>query len=400
MYKIMYKSLLAVTFLFAACTAKTTEEKAVVAETRDPNLVEFTQGQYNNANVQLGKVSMTNLGSYIKASGTLDVPPNQFISITAPYGGAIKSTSVIEGKYISKGEVIAVIENPEFLQMQQDYMESSSQLSFLKQDMTRQEELVKENIAAKKSLQRAGSEYNSMVARVEGLKSKLRLANINPANVRSGKFTSRVSIHAPISGYITHVYSNVGKYVGPNEALADMANTKNILVKVKVFEKDLPQVKMGQKIRFKATGDSVERMAKIFLIGKDIDADRTVQVSGKLLNPAPSLIPGMFINAIIEIGASETTALPQEAVVQAGGKNYIFVLDEDKSNAVAAENVKAQDSSADKHIKFKRVEVGTSVTENGFTGVQLPSGFNMESKVVTKGAYDLLSKMNNTEEEE
>ena len=399
MYKIMYKSLLAITILFAACTAKT-EEKKVVAETHDPNLVEFSQDQYNNANVQLGKVSMTNLGSYIKASGTLDVPPNQFISITAPYGGTIKSTPVIEGKYIRKGEVIAVIENPEFLQMQQDYMESSSQLSFLKQDMARQEELVKENIAAKKSLQRAGSEYNRMIARIEGLKSKLRLANINPASVKSGNFTSRVSIHAPISGYITHVYSNVGKYVGPNEVLADMANTKNILVKVKVFEKDLPQVKMGQQIRFKATGDSIERIAKIFLIGKDIDVDRTVQVSGKLLNPAPALIPGMFINAIIEIGASETTALPQEAVVQAGGKNYIFVLDEDKSDTAVAENVNNQDTVTNKHIKFKRVEVGTSVTENGFTGVQLPSNFNMESKVVTKGAYDLLSKMNNTEEEE
>ncbi|MBS1738223.1 MAG: efflux RND transporter periplasmic adaptor subunit [Bacteroidetes bacterium] len=400
MYKIVYKSLFAITLLFAACTAKKADEKTVVAETNDPNLVEFSQDQYNNADVQLGKVSMTNLGSYIKASGTLDVPPNQFISITSPYGGTIKSTPVIEGKYLRKGEVIAVIENPDFLQMQQDYLESSSQLSFLKQDLSRQEELVKENIAARKSLQRASSEYKSMVARVEGLKSKLRLANINPATVKSGNFTSRVSIHAPISGYITHVYSNVGKYVGPNEVLADMANTKNILVKVKVFEKDLPQIKMGQKIRFKATGDNAERIAKIFLIGKDIDADRTVQVSGRLINPVPSLIPGMFINAIIEIGASETTALPQEAIVQAGGKNYIFILDENKSNAEVVENAKEGDSAADKHIKFKRIEVGVTVTENGFTGVQLPSNFNMESKVVTKGAYDLLSKMNNTEEEE
>lgn len=397
----MYKSLFAITILlFAACTTKKTEEKAVVAETHDPNLVEFTQDQYNNANVKLGKVSLTNLGSYIKASGTLDVPPNQFISITSPYGGTIKSTPVMEGKYIGKGEVIAVIENPEFLQMQQDYLESSSQLSFLKQDLTRQEELVKENIAARKSLQRAGSEYNSMVARVEGLKSKLRLANINPASVKSGNFTSRVSIHAPISGYITHVYSNVGKYVGPNEVLADMANTSNIFVNVKVFEKDLPQIKLGQKIRFKATGDSVERSAKVFLIGKDIDVDRTVQVSGKLLNPTSSLIPGMFVNAIIEIGASETTALPQQAVVQAGGRNYIFILDEDKSNEKVDQNAKSQEDTTDKHIKFKRIEVGTTVTENGFTGVQLPSDFNMESKVVVKGAYDLLSKMNNMEEEE
>ncbi len=108
----------------------------------------------------------------------------------------------------------------------------------------------------------------------------------------------------------------------------------------------------------------------------------------------------MFINAIIEIGASETTALPQQAVVQSGGRNYIFILDEDKSNVEASENAKGRDTTTDKHIKFKRIEVGTTVTENGFTGVLLPSNFDMESKVVTKGAYDLLSKMNNTEEEE
>ncbi|WP_218330747.1 efflux RND transporter periplasmic adaptor subunit [Hydrotalea lipotrueae] len=403
MYKTMYKSLLAITLLFAACTSKETKVETAVADVHDPNLVAFTQDQYNAANVQLGKVTITNLGSYIKASGTIDVPPSQSISITSPYGGTIKSTSVIEGKYINKGQVIATIENPEFLQMQQDYLESSSQLAFLKQDLARQEELVKENIAARKSLQKASSEYNSMVARVEGLKSKLRLANINPANIRPGNFTPRVSIHAPISGYVTHVYANVGKYVGPNEVLADMASTKNIFAKIRVFEKDLPKIKMGQTVRFKATGDSMERNAKVFLIGKDIDADRTIQVSARILDPSPNLIPGMFINAIVEVGAAETTALPQQAVVQAGGTNYIFVLEENSADTVAAANKKnenSKDAAEESAVKFRRVEVGAGVTENGFTAVTLPAKFNMESKVVIKGAYDLLSKMNNTEEEE
>ncbi len=405
MYKRIYKSLLAIIILFAACTSKQTKEETTVTEVHDPNLVAFTQDQYNAVNVQLGKIAITNLGNYIKASGTIDVPPSQSISITSPYGGTIKSTSVIEGKYISKGQVIATIENPEFLQMQQDYLESSSQLSFLRQDLARQEELVKENIAARKSLQRATSEYNSMVATVEGLKSKLRLANINPANIRPGNFTSRVSIHAPISGYVTHVYANVGKYVGPNEVLADMASTKNIFAKIRVFEKDLPKIKMGQTVRFKATGDSIERNAKVFLIGKDIDADRTIQVSARILERSPNLIPGMFINAIVEVGAAETTALPQQAVVQAGGTNYIFVLEENNvdTKAVAnekSENKNSEDAAEEHTIKFRRVEVGAGVTENGFTAVTLPAKFNMESKVVIKGAYDLLSKMNNTEEEE
>lgn len=403
MSKHLFKPLLAFTFLLAACSSKKTEETVIKEEAHDPNLVEFTQEQYKTTDIQLGNVTSTNLGNYIKASGTIDVPPNQLISITSPYGGTIKSTTVIEGKYVRKGEVIATIENPEFVQIQQDYLESSSQLGFLRQDLQRQQELVKEGIAARKSLQKASSEYNSMVARSEGLKAKLRMININPGSVRTGNFTSRVAIVAPSSGYITHVYSNVGKYVGANEVLADMANTSNILVRVKVFEKDLPMVKMGQNIRFRATGDSIERIAKVFLIGKDIDTDRTVEIHGKIVNPTQTLLPGMFINAIMEIGSIATPALPQQAVVQSGGKNYIFILADEKSNVQADQKgieEKKAATAEEKHISFKRIEVGVSVTENGFTAVILPENFDMKSKVVVKGAYDLLSKMNNSEDEE
>lgn len=397
-YKPVLKLALVASLFLTACASKTKDEAAAPAEEEhDPTLVEFTQEQYETVGVQLGTVTPVNLSNYIKASGTIDVPANDLISIASPYGGTIRSTTVIEGKFVRKGQVLATIENPEFVQMQQEYLESSSQLSFLRQDLARQEELVRENIAARKSLQRASSEYNSMVARVQGLQARLRIANINPANVRAGNFTSRISIVAPSSGYITHVYSNVGKFIGANELLADMANTNNILVRVKVFEKDLPQVKMGQTIRFRATGDSIERNAQVFLIGKDIDEDRTVEVHGKIVNPVATLLPGMFINAIMEIGSTSLPALPQAAVVQSGGKNYIFVQEEGKPET---DSTGKKVEGGEKHYSFRRVEVGVTVTENGYTGVILPDGFDMKSRVVTKGAYDLLSKMNNSEDEE
>lgn len=398
-----YKSLFIITLFLAACSSKKTEETTAATqaeETHDPEVVEFSQAQYNSVGVQLGNVTNTNLTNYIKASGTIDVPPQQLISITSPYGGNIKTTNVIEGKFIGKGQVVASIENPEFLQIQQDYMESNSQLSFLKQDLARQEELVKENIAARKSLQRASSEYNTMMARVEGLKSKLRMININPANVRSGKFTSRVNIYSPQGGYVTKVYSNIGKFVGPNEVVAEIANTNNMLVTIKVFEKDIPKIDVGQKIRFRATGDSVERIAAVFLIGKDIHEDRTVDVQGRITTPSPKLLPGMFINAILEIGAASTAAVPQQAVVQSGGKNYIFILEENEKKPAADTTKDTKEGGEEKQISFRRVEVGAGVSENGFTAIILPENFNNQSKVVIKGAYDLLSKMNNSEEGE
>lgn len=396
MRKTLYAIALSVSFFLTACSSKKEEAPAAKTEAHEPDIVEFTDEQYKTVGIELGAVVTTNLSNYIKASGTIDVPPQDFISITSPYGGTIRSTNVIEGKYINKGQEIATIENPEFVQVQQDFMESSSQITFLKQDLARQEELVKENIAARKSLQKATSEYNSMNARLEGLKAKLRIMNINPNNVKAGNFTSVTRIYAPASGYITHVFSNVGKYIGANELLADMANISNIKVRVKVFEKDLPSIKMGQKVRFRATGDSVERVAKIYLIGKDIDTDRTVEVHANIQTLSNMLLPGMFINAIIEIGTSTSPALPKDAVVPSGGKNYIFI--EEVSSK--AKGKAAKMDTKETHLSFRRVEVGIGVTENGFTAVILPENFDMKSKVVVKGAYDLLSKMNNSEEED
>lgn len=257
MLKSFYKSLFILSFFFAACSSKNTEETAVekpTKEAHDPNEVEFSQEQYNSVGIRLGNVTNTNLTNYIKASGAITVPPQQMISITSPYGGNVKTMSVVEGKFIGKGQIVASIENPEFLQIQQDYMESSSQLSFLKQDLTRQEELVKENIAARKSLQRALSEYNTMAARVEGLKAKLRMININPSSIGHGNFTPKVNIYAPQGGYVTKVYANIGKFVSANEVVADLANTNNMLVRIQVFEKDIPKINIGQTIRFRATG--------------------------------------------------------------------------------------------------------------------------------------------------
>jgi len=409
MFQSLYKlSFLVLISVMASCGSKSASDNpppsdSTTAEEEDPNMVDLSADQYRAINVQLGNVIFTNLSSYIKATGVVDVPPQQTVSITSPYGGIIRSTTVIEGKYISKGQVVATLENPEFIQLQQDYLESSSQLTYLRQDLSRQEELVKENIAARKSLQRAGSEYNSMVARVEGLKTKLRQVNINPVNVRPGQFTSRVSIIAPTSGYVTKVYINVGKYLAANDAVADIVNTNNLLVNVKVFEKDVPKIKLGQRIRFRATGDSAERNAEVFLIGKDINTDRTVEVFGRIVTPGKSLLPGMFVNAIMEVGASSEPAVPQEAVVQSGGKNYIFILAGNADTTEAAKPASDKEgttSAKEKHIPFRRVEVGITVTENGYTGLILPEKFDMKSKVVTKGAYDLLSKMNNAEEEE
>ncbi|MDP3393341.1 efflux RND transporter periplasmic adaptor subunit [Sediminibacterium sp.] len=388
--------------LFSACSSK---ENAAAAAPEEPKkeeagMVDLSEDQFKTVNIQYGAVEEKNLSSVIRASGDIEAPPQQLITVSTPYGGIVKSIPLLEGKFVSQGQVVAVLENPEFIQLQQDYLDYKSQLGYLKEELERQQELAKENVNAKKTVQKASSEYNSMVARVQGLKSKLQLININPDKVGNGNLSSRSNIYAPAPGYVTKVKVNTGKYVNANEALVEIADTRELHVELNVFEKDVPKLKAGQKVRFVLNNETKERLAEISLIGREIGTDRTVRVHCRLLKEDRDLLPGLFLKAIVETGLATTTALPDKAIVQAAGKSYIFIAsDEVKEEKAPAE--KGKDAApGEKHIPFKRIEVTTGVSENGYTEVILPEGFDRSSKVVINGAYDLLSKMNNVEEEE
>lgn len=385
----------------SSCSSKGNAESAPAEETKtiEADMVDLSEDQFKTVNIQYGAVEEKNLSSVIRASGEIEAPPQQLITVSSPYGGVVKNIPLLEGKFVSQGQVIAVLENPEFIQLQQDYLDYKSQLSFLKEELDRQQELSKENVNAKKTLQKASSEYNSMVARVQGLRSKLQLININPDKIGSGSISSRTNIYATASGYVTKVKANIGKYVNANEALAEIADTRELHVELTVFEKDVPKIRAGQKVRFVLNNETKERFAEISLVGREISTDRTVRVHCRLLKEDRELLPGLFLKGIIETGVATTTALPDKAIVQSAGKSYIFIaseeMKEEKKPDAADKN-----ATVEKHIAFKRIEITIGVSENGYTEVILPEGFDKNSKVVVNGAYDLLSKMNNVEEEE
>lgn len=391
----------AATTWLSSCSSKGNAETAPPEETKteEADVVDLSEEQFKTVSIQYGAVEDKNLSSVIRASGEIETPPQQLITVSSPYGGVVTNIPLLEGKFISQGQVVAILENPEFIQLQQDYLDYKSQLSFLKEELNRQQELAKENVNAKKTLQKAGSEYNSMVARVQGLRSKLQLININPDKIGSGSISSRTNVYATTSGYVTKVKANIGKYVNANEALAEIADTRELHVELTVFEKDVPKIKAGQKVRFVLNNETKERFAEISLVGREISADRTVRVHSRLLREDKDLLPGLFLKGIIETGIATTTALPDKAIVQSAGKSYIFIAAEETKEENKPADGKKEEAT-EKHIPFKRIEVTTGVSENGYTEVILPEGFDRKIKVVINGAYDLLSKMNNVEEEE
>jgi len=377
-------------------------EKAVTEKDHhedEENVVELTEAQMKNAGVALGAIENKQISGTIKVNGVLDVPPQQLVSISAPLGGFLKNTELLEGSRVKKGQAIATIENLDFIQMQQDYLEAKSSFEFAKADYERQQELAKENVNSEKTLQQAKANFTTWQAKFNGLKEKLKVLNLSAASIEEGNLRSTINLYSPINGYVTEVNVNVGKYVNSTDVLFEIVDTEHLHAELIVFEKDVPKLKIGQKVRFTLANETKERMAAVYLIGREISEDRTVQIHCHIDKEDKELLPGMYLNALVEAGGSMVPALPDEAIVDYQGKKYVFIAAEGNEEAEGHEEAEGEEEHHEegKHFTMVPVEIGNS--ELGYTEIVSLDSINKDSPVVIKGAYALLSKMKNSEEE-
>ena len=368
--------------LFALLTGCTSPEKPkeVQSKTVHSSEVVLTEEQFKTTALLLGRVEQRNISGTIRANGMLDVPPQNLVTISAPLGGFVKTTELLQGMKVKKGQVIVTLEHPDYIQLQQDYLESKSQLDFLQLEYQRQEELAKENVNAAKSLQQSRSNYFGTKARVLGLLAKLKFINIDPAELEKGVISSSINLYAPISGYVTQVNVNIGMHVNAVDVMFRIMDNNHLHAEAQVFEKDIPKLKIGQHVRLTLSNDSRERTAKVYLIGKEITPERTVRVHCHLDQEDPSLIPGLYFSALIETDNQMVNALPENAVVNFEGKDFIFIL---KNEALH---------------QYQMTEIKKGSAESGFVEISLPASFPVQTHVVVKGAYELLSFLKNTSE--
>ncbi|WP_343524063.1 efflux RND transporter periplasmic adaptor subunit [Pedobacter sp.] len=380
-----YLILISLPIYFAGCSNPGPEkepEKEAVHEKSD--IVTLTPEQHKLSEITLGDIELKELSGTTKVNGMLDLPPQSLVSISTPLEGIVKSTDMLQGKRVTKGALVAVMQNPEFIQMQQDYLDYKSQLQFLKQELDRQEELAKENVNSKKALQKARSEYQSVNARLLGQRSKLSLLNISFPALEKGQIQKTFNLYAPMSGYVTQVNTNIGAFASTTDVLFKIADTEHLHAELTVFEKDVPKLKLGQKVRFVLANEEKERIATVYLIGREISKERTVQIHCHLDKEDTQLLPGMYLKAYVESGMNKVEALPDAAIVEFEGKKFVFI------------DQPALKGSKD--YRYRMMEVKTGVAENGYTQVSFAEPIS-EAKVVVKGAYDLLSKVKNAGEE-
>ncbi len=365
------------------------EEKAEEHSEENENQIELTNEQLKNTNIELGKAEMRSLGNEISVNGIIDVPPQGNISINIPYGGFLKYTEMLPGTKLKKGQLLAVIENPMFIDIQQNYLETLAKGEYLKTDFERQEILYNEEVSSAKVYQQAKSMYNTNRAQINAMEEKLRLIGINLKSLKAGKVSAAVNIYSPVTGQVREVFSNIGKFVGPEDIIMDVTDAKDLHVELTVYESDITKVQTGQKIRFSlANKPESWKEAEVYLIGSGVRDDRSITVHGHLLKEYEDLWPGMFVNARIETGTSDSYTLPEDAVVRFNSKNYIFISKESSN-----------ENGVEKH-NFEMVEVITGSSEAGIIQINpVKQGLDLKSTpIVVKDANTLLATAKNSED--
>jgi membrane fusion protein, heavy metal efflux system len=371
---------------FASCNEKKTEEPK--EEEKSQTEVALNESQYKTVGIVTGLVENRNLNKVIKANGYTTVPPQNSAEVSTLIGGTVKDIFVLEGTYVNKGKVLATIQNLEVIEMQEDYHSATANIEYLQLEYNRQKTLSDENVNPRKVFQEVKSKLAAERARAQAAKNKL-----DALHVSTKGSTSLVPIVAPISGYVGNIKIAKGAFAQSGVTLFEVVDNTQMHLDLNVYEKDLGSISIGQVIDFVLTNQSNKSIkGKIFGINKSFSNEsKTVAVHAKIESAdAKGLIPGMYVSANINITNATVPALPKDAVVRNADKYFVYIQEEEHHHE---ENKAEAGAPHEEEIHFKAVEVIPGTTDLGFTEIKFVDKIDPGAKIVTKGAFYLLSAM-------
>ncbi|MDG1731023.1 MAG: efflux RND transporter periplasmic adaptor subunit [Algibacter sp.] len=370
-----YLYIILFSLVFIACGNSEKNNETVIEASINANEIIISQSQFTSENMEFGKLEEQLFNHTIKTTGMIDVPPQNKAIISAFLGGYITKTPLLIGDKVKKGQVLVTLENPEFIQIQQEYLEISEQLNYLKAEFNRQKTLFDENITSQKNFLKAESAYKSNMAHFNGLRKKLVMLNINPTSVEQGRIASTINLYSPIEGYVTKVNISNGIYVSPSDIIMEIVDTNHIHLELSVFEKDILNVKKGQKIDFKIPEASNEIFeAEVHLAGTTIDkTSRIVLVHAHLNDESKAnFIVGMYVEADIITDSKKSLALPKKAIIEIDENYFILVLMKKENDT----------------FYFEKMKVNLGVQTETFVAILNPDDF-LNEKILIEGAFML-----------
>jgi membrane fusion protein, heavy metal efflux system len=403
--------------LFVNCGSNKTEIKEEKHEDHAEKTVHISPTQMKNNQIILGNATQKVLSGVLKVNGMVHVPPQNLLSVSAKMGGFLRHTDLLPGSVVRQGQLLAVIENQDFILLQQEYLDAQSRLTFQQLEYERQKQLSAENVNARKVFQQVSSELGALQAKIKGLEARLSLVNLDINHLKRGNIVNAYNIYAPTNGIVTTVNVNIGKFVQPQDVLFEISNTEHLHIELTIFEQDIPKVKVGQKVRFTLVNQpEKEHFAKVYLINPQVNADRSIQIHCHAEPAIPDLSPNTFLKALIELDQTSVKALPDEAFVQEEGKDYVFITSpippltppkgekkerekEPKGGKTKAREKEPKGGKTGGR-EFEMIEVKKGISEGGFTEVIFPEKMPKDFQIVTKGAITLLAQLKNASGEE
>ncbi|TDS12955.1 efflux RND transporter periplasmic adaptor subunit [Sphingobacterium paludis] len=377
------------------------------------SIASLTAAQIAAVDIQLGTVEQKSLTNMIKVNGVLSVPNNNKANAASLYGGVIKTMPVQVGDRVKKGQVIATVSNPQFIQVQEEYLTVSSQIVLAEQELQRQQELNAGNAGTRKNLETASSTLSTLRTRRASLQQQIQLMGISPASISNGNLRANLVVTSPISGTISNVFAKIGSYVDVSSPVLEVVDNSLLHLDLQVFEKDLPQIKVGQFVDFTVTNNPANRFsAKVFSIGASFEGDsKSVAVHCMVMGNKDGLIDGMNTVGMISLYHKTVPAVPNEAIVEADGKFYVFVQtdkegeehhdEEGHDHREGEEHTHSHENNPGEKkknntINFEKIEVVKGVSEMGYTAITAVEDIPAGAKIVVRGGFFINAKLSNT----
>lgn len=341
--------------------------------------IPLTQQQVSTAELRMSEVQTRELDATLRVTGTLVLRPQSMADVSSLMGGVVRSILVSEGQRVSKGQVVATVENTSVVTLQREYFTALRESEAARAELTRQQTLAKAGAGVAKNLQQAETAARIADASLTGIGQQLRQMGISPKSVASGSFATVFPLRAPISGTVSRISASIGSYADMQSPLLAIRDNSAMECDLNVFEKDVAKVAVGDRVELLLANQPGRVLrGRVYGVNQYFnDAAKSVAVHVRLdASLRQGLIDGMYVSGTIATGRQKCRALPSQAIVSTEGKSYIFAL-----------NGKPRGGK----YSFSRHEVTTGVTSDGFTEVDLCEHIRPDSRIVTDNVYYLAS---------
>lgn len=386
--------------------------------------IELKEKDIKNIQLKTAKVQERELPEYLKTSGEIEENENFTTHVSSRLVGRVLSINKSVGEYVSKGDILAVIENKDIVGLQSEILQTRSKIAILEQEAVsdrkvldanltqqqkmidfyrqaynRQSQLYKEDITPRKNVEEADKnlktaiidkekiklegeqeqqkirgEINTHKIEIDKIANELQVYNFSSVQIQqmisSGKLNTSVSIFAPVNGLISGKHISIGEMIDTEKEIFTIINPSSVWVFANVYEKDIDKISLGQKAYFvtRSNNKSSYKAVVNYIPPAVTHETRTAKVRLALTTPATHLRKGMYADVFINIGSSSPVpVVPKEAVQRDDNQQVVYL----QKNPTT----------------YEKTPVTTGLSDEKF--IQISSGLKTGDIVATKGSFTL-----------